>query len=248
MRNLQIVSRPERTMKSCSRFTIIELFVTMVIVVILLALVAPLFERMGAGNRVNSTARIIGSQLSLARQLAQSKSSYVALILPGDVPGLPESNKFKIHRIAYLDDDTSGGYVFSRWAEDSKWLYLPKGCTLMEADDDAGINDGTVYTKLPSDNNITEVDDVDLGGVVRGSNASDDVRAIVYSPTGKIAPAGTTRYITIGEASWTGTSWDIVNPVPPTQMHTNESCANQISIEVNGFTGGLSYLTPEKYP
>jgi hypothetical protein len=67
----------------------------------------------------------------------------------------------------------------------------------------------------------------------------------VFSPAGKLK--GTARFVTVGEATKTGTYWTIRNPVPAGTMATNESCANQVTLEVNRFTGGVTYRTPENY-
>lgn len=245
------------TNRKRKHFTLIELFVVMVIIVILLAILLPLYERMGAGSRVNSAARLIGSQLGLARQLTQSKQRHVALIMPAHdaTQNLPEEYWFSIYRLAYV---TEGGnapndFTWSGWVEDSKWFFTPKGCTIMEADEDKGIQywDGAQITwfPIPEDNNFIRVENVEIGKPLLDTVVFlDQVRAIVYGPNGKLKPQGAFKYITIGEAEplWNGVllSWNLVNQVATS---TNVSCANQITVEINGFTGGISYETPDKY-
>ena len=99
-----------------NNFTLVELFVVMVVIVIMLSLIIPVFERIGAGNRVTSTAKSIGSELSLARQYSQTNSSYIALILPGNTATysgstasgcpaeLPDSHKYTIYNSIDLLD------------------------------------------------------------------------------------------------------------------------------------------------
>ena len=162
----------ERGHKRPARFTLIELFVVMIIIVIMFSILSPMYERIGAANRVGSTARVIGSHLSLARQLAQSKRRYVALVLPGNVSELEVKDKFATFRLAYLDEN---GGVFDSWVEDSKWKYLPKGCSIMEADKDIGIQKVTssvlYYEKNPFDDNMQEINGVNFNGVLVESGA-----------------------------------------------------------------------------
>ena len=246
-------------------FTLVELFVVMVIVVIMLTILIPLFDQMGAGNKVNSTAKSIGSELSLARQYAQTNSSFVALIMPGnnqnsDYPGsppagcpteLPSEYKFTSYRLAYVEL-VGNDYTFNRWVEDSKWFTLPGGNAIMEADDDIGIQNNGNYVSQPNDDTVSVVDGVKFGKPLVNTDGScgdlvaNNVRAVIYAATGKLAPTGTFRYITVGEAQWNEVTGNflIKNAV---QTATNESSANQITIEINGFTGGLSYSTPDNY-
>ena len=90
---------------------------------------------------------------------------------------------------------------------------------------------------------------LNLKTLINSSITLDNVRAVVYGPNGKLTnPQGAFKYVTIGEADplWNGgsLSWSLVNKVATT---TNVSCANQITVEINGFTGGISYETPDKY-
>ena len=256
-------------------FTLVELFVVMVIVVIMLTILVPVFEQMGAGNRVDSTVKSIGSELSLARQYAQTNSTYVALIMPGakdddppndefdtaytsitsptcaNPPDLPAEYKFTTYRLAYVDL-VGSDFIFDRWVEDSKWEFLPSGCTIMEADDEIGIQNGGVYVIQPNDNTISAVQNVPFGPPLVDSICNlegDNIRAVIYSANGKLTPAGAFRYITVGEAQWTAASESflIKNAVAASEPTKNESSANQITIEINGFTGGLSYSNPDNY-
>ena len=64
-------------------FTLTELLVVMVIIVIVMSLVVPSFTSMGAGTAVDSAARMVSTQLMLARNEAVSRRAYVAVLLPG---------------------------------------------------------------------------------------------------------------------------------------------------------------------
>ena len=241
----------------------------MVIIVIMLSILTPVFERMGAGNRVTSTAKSIGSELSLARQYSQTDSSYVALIVPGNTASytgstasgcpaeLPDNYKFAIYRLAHITFDGTS-YNFDRWVDGSKWQILPKGCSVMEVDadigiyDDSGLNDFVTIPAEPGagSSGISIVQNVPFEAPLVDNSCNlegDNVRSVIYAPNGKLTPSGSFRNITIGEAEWNGTTFLINNKVPDGELATNKSCANQLNIEINGFTGGISYQTPDGY-
>ena len=67
-----------------------------------------------------------------------------------------------------------------------------------------------------------------------GGSSVNDVRAVVFGPTGKTI--GDSRQIAIGEAQYYAGNWIIANPVTEA---TNQSCANQINLTLNRFTGGV---------
>ena len=252
------------------KFTLVELFVVMVVIVIMFTLLSPVFERIGAGNRVSSTAKSMGSELSLARQYAQTTRSYIALIAPGNKAtysgsgtsgcptALPDKYRFSTYRLAQVDYDGTN-YNFNSWTDGSTWVFLPKGCSIMEVDEDIGIyNDAGSpkdYVTIPAEPNvgssgITVVQNVPFGLPLVEDTCNlegDSVRAVVYASNGKLSPPGAFRNITIGEAEWNGTTFLIKNKVADGELSTNKSCANQINIKINGFTGAVSYLTPDAY-
>ncbi len=82
-------------------------------------------------------------------------------------------------------------------------------------------------------------------------------RAVIYAPSGKSRPVATHRYITIGEAMYLGGNWLIKKPYVMVDENPkngeddfgieNLSSSNQMTLEINGFTSGLTYISPEKY-
>jgi hypothetical protein len=227
-------------------FSILEMVSVLVVVIIMLAITAPVIGKILSGNAVGNGAREVGGELHIARAACQAKRRYVAVLMPGAESGITDHNKFTCFRLAYVNKGTST-YTFDSFLEATSWKFLPTGAAIMEADGDKGINDdGTVggYSKLPKDNGESEVDDVDLTGL-GGGNKVDDVRAIIYSPSGK--PVGTGLYITVGEAFYSGSSWTIKDPEKAGQSATNQSCKNQMTIVLNAFTGALQYKMPHNY-
>ena len=62
----------------------------------------------------------------------------------------------------------------------------------------------------------------------------------MFSKSGSLR--GATRYITLGEAEYAGGDWRIDSPA---NIATNKSCANQVTLEINRFTGSFEYNYPE---
>lgn len=230
-------------------FTLLEMIVVLVIAAILTIIAAPAFLKIATASGVKVAAKALGSQVNLTRQHALARRRYVALILPGpreSACGIDPRYYYTCYRQAYVTRSGST-YTFSAWVERTNWQFLPKGVSIMEADGDIGINQiGStgVFTRLPADNAYSKVNAVDFRDL-GGNDSVDGVRAVIFSPAGKLK--GDSRFISVGEALKTGSTWTIKNPVPAGDVPTNESCANQLTLEINRYTGGIRYKTPEQY-
>ena len=120
----------------------------------------------------------------------------------------------------------------------------------MEADGDLGIVDSSStpeYSKYPVDDDTSEVEGVEFDKPLTSAPVTKTSRAVIYAPSGKPRPVSSTRYITVGEGDYLGSFWIVKNPGEDTD-NPYRSTANQITVEINGFTGGTSYKTPDKYP
>jgi hypothetical protein len=130
--------------------------------------------------------------------------------------------------------------VFDRWVENTTWSFLPTGASIMEADDDIGIKSGSTYQATPVDDTYSVVKNVPLSPIGSGTA---DVRAVIFAPTGKVlqtAPA----WVTIGEAVFSGGNWIVKKPASDAK---NKSCANQVSIVADAYTGRAIYKYPADY-
>ena len=67
----------------CHSFTLTELMVVVVIAAIMMALVLPAFNSMGAGTAVDSAARMVSAQLMLCISLCNRHWKHIPLHLPG---------------------------------------------------------------------------------------------------------------------------------------------------------------------
>ena len=213
---------------------------TLVLGMIIITMTVATYRKLVTSNLVDSAAQLVGSQLLRARQLALAKRRHTALLMPGPNSTIKDKNRYSSLRVAYINHD-SGVYTFDGWPRTGQWLFTRGTCRIMEADADIGIKDTGNPEKNPKDDNFTQVDDVDLTGLGGGAQV-DDVRAIVFRPSGRVR--GDTRFITIGESVFVAGKWRIINP---DNQSTNVSSANQITLEVNRFTGGVRYRKPENY-
>lgn len=224
-------------------FTLVELLTVMVIMGVLLGIAIPAFEKLTVGTGVDAAARMVGAQMRLARDFAISHRQRVAIIMPQNLGALSGTGyAYTCFRPAIVSRSGSD-YVFDRWVENTNWSFLPAGTSIMEADDDIGIADGGGnYQADPKDNNYTVVDDVPLDPLA--SSTVDDVRAVIFAPAGRVlntAPA----WVTVGDSVYTSAgSWTVRNPANDTY---NKSCANQMSIVADGYTGRAIQKTPADY-
>ena len=235
-------------MRSSRNFTMFELLAVLVIVFIIMAMMVPAFNKLTSGMGVDTAGRTVVAKLRLARQYAITQRTRVAVIMPRAEGGKMMSQyQYSCVRIA-LVTGTGSPYTFDKWMDNSKWSFLPPGTAIMEADVDEGVANGVdAWQKDPAENGGQAVDDVNLSKIETGSaGLVDGVRAIVFLPTGKMSGGAPGRYVTIGEAVFTGGSW-VINNQDTNVSTKNQSCMNQVSIECDYYTGRAIYRTPEEY-
>ncbi|RMD80896.1 MAG: hypothetical protein D6820_06040 [Lentisphaerae bacterium] len=247
------ISPPTFSPPNVSRFTLIEMVVVITIAVIIMSLTVGTYMKIGPGMKLNNSAHAVAVLLSRARQTAMAKRRLVALLMPGpNVSGIPNEKRFAAFRLAYVTEDNSSSpakYVFDSFVEDTEWHFCEEGISIMEADGDCGIRDGSGPLLSPSEENGKTVDDVDLTGL-GGANSVDNVRAVIFAPNNRLK-ASCHQYITLGQANYNSGTWQIENTGTIRNSAgaiTNISCVNQVTIEVNRYTGGTRYYYPEKYP
>ena len=229
------------------RFTLIELLVVVAIMGVIIAVGLPAFEKLTIGSGVDAAVRQVSAQLRLARQYAISNRCKVAVIMPTqEVAG---NARWACFRPAVVSGTTP--FKFVRWVDGTTWTFLPVGSSIMEADDDVGIQSGGSYTVLGDDayqkvgvaSNEVNLDK--LGG----STTAKNVRAVVFSSTGRLAGMSTSLYVTVGEAINNGTvgsagTWIIRNPANAAK---NKSASNQLTITINPYTGRTVTSDPSEY-
>lgn len=204
-------------------FTLIELMAVLVIMVIIMGVTMPAFNKLVIGTGVEAAARMVGGQLRLARQYAITQRANVALLVPrGGQISSPGNVSYVAIRPCVVTRGSSP--TFTRWIPNTKWEFLPAGSVIAEADNDLGMqsppNDGVSGT-----NHTIATLGVSSGAVASGTT---NVRAIVFRPTGRIQ-AATQRIVTVAEGMYVGTGLQIRNT------------SNTYDIHVDQFTGRVTY-------
>jgi len=207
---------------TAARFTLIELLVVILIMGILMALVIPAFKTMGQG--VDSAARMVASQLRLARQYAIAHRRKVAVIMPGPVSGAVPSGLADKRYVAFRAARWNAADSVYQGIPGTKWEFLPKGTIIAEVDNDKN-PDQNDNPWTPTDDTYTKVDYDENGD---GTADYSNQRAVVFLPSGRLD--SDQRYVTVAEGFFTGTLLKIT---------TRE---NYSIIEVDQYTGRVSYV------
>jgi len=144
-------------------FTLVELMVVLIIIGILMAALAPAFNRLMTGNAVGAAERMISGQLALARAEAARRRCDVAIVI------LPKSSSF---RAAYKPND-SGPW---EWMLGSQETWLPTGAIIgqLRTDDITNPKPKDDYPLSNTTSGIT----VEIGGV--------NFPAIIFKPNGRL--------------------------------------------------------------
>ena len=234
---------PSRPQALRRHFTMVELMVVIVIVSIILAFSVPAFQKLAVGSGVDAAARMLSSQLSLARAEAISRRQYIAVIMPGADFEKDDDNdenlyKYQSFRAAIVDNYNSSTKTatFVNWVEGTEWSFLPTGTVIVEADGDTEELDMTADPPQPMGNSWGFSDDspllvadgmspakmIDISGV-----NNHNVRAVIFKPNGRCVQR---TYVTIMEG------------VAPEGTILRENKFNIRVMEINAFTGQIRYL------
>ena len=232
--------------KITRNFTLVELLVVIVIISIILSMVAPAFRRLMVGNSVDSAARMVSSQLMLARAEAIAKRRHVAVIMPATI-NVPSSNnevyKLQAFRSGYVTGSDSS-WTLEEWVPGTQWTFLPTGALIRTVDDKPGgvkfsSNEWEIDSEwIPADNCAGVVDgkgrddddnEIVVAPIIDGATNDSGVRAIIFKPNGW---AEHRKYITIMDGICSANDADI--------ERANKNNINVI--EINAYTGQARYI------
>lgn len=228
------------------RFTLIELLAVTVVVVIVIAIAIPAFSKITTGSGVDAAARTAVGQLRLGRQQAVTQRVKIAVIMPRAEGTVLPQYQYSCVRMAVVTGSSSP-YTFSKWVDNSEWNFLPPGASIMEADADEGIANGTgVFCRDPVENANRTVDGVDLTKVSSGGGTTNGVRAAIFLANGRMSAEAGGLHVTVGEAVRQGGTW-VIKDVDADAGTKNQSCRNQMCIDLDYYTGRCVMKTPDKY-
>lgn len=194
------------------RFTLVELLVVLVITGIMFSLVVAPFDAMMGSTGVDGGARMVASQLRLARQYAISHRKRVAVLFPMD-QGSDEERKFTAFRSCEVD--SSGQWV--DWIDNTKWEYLPAGTIIRDVDATQGAT-----TPVTEPVTVTDVDGV----------AADDFRAVIFKPNGAITYGSGHLYVYVVEGYFDPSL------TPPLRIVRDD---NAQELEIGQYTGRITF-------
>jgi len=212
-------------------FTLIELLTVVAIAAVLIAIMAPAFNRMLFGNKVDQCISALKLGMEMAQAKAVSARKYVAMVLPGDYDSVSDAKLKKFvaggYRLAYLKKESNESFTFISWIPDEPWRNPADGAMLVNvADTAAGAvvdttrSTGSQFTKLAA-----------FSGTDDDLTAFASPRALIFSPYGGLANDGTTTlYFVVTEASVEGGAYRFPNS------------DDKLVLKINPITGRVSEL------
>jgi prepilin-type N-terminal cleavage/methylation domain-containing protein len=214
-------------------FTLIELLTVMLIVGILLAVTVPIIVKLSSGSSVDAGARMIGAQLRLARQEAITKRQPVAVLFP-TVDSGADKVAYVGFRACFVTND-SGTWRFDKWVQNLPWTYVPANAYIAEADDDylSGTPPKPDLVEGGANGTITTVSPLATPPTPDPFVFTNPVRAVVFRAAGRLT--STQRGVTLVEGAI----------APGTTTPVTKNAGNWVTLEVNQFTGRVSFSTPE---
>lgn len=198
------------------QFTLVELLVVIVIMMLLVAIAVPVYSRIMNGSAVGHAARMVSSQLNLARTEACARRKYVAVVFTDETMSYSTAANTPViarraFRSCYLKDEDQ---TFDEWVPGTKWEVLPAGAFLTIANGSSNVGSFA-----------------DDAGYITSFTAK---KVVTFAPTGKPIGTSSRPKITVTEgvvsANDKSTDGEIVK----------KKTDNKISCYVNLYTGAIT--------
>ena len=190
----------------------IEIMLVLVIVSILLIISMPAFNKLVLGSNVDGGARLVLSQIRLARQYAITNRVRVAVLLPAkDFPSggtATDSTRYKASSVRSCIVDSGKNFV--EYVGKTQWAFLPQ----------------SVY--IDDIVNADAVNGVEFPETGSGETA-DNVRSIIFLPSGSVEGGTDVGPIEIEEMILSGSS-----------LQTKDAGSNKVSVTINWLTGRVT--------
>ncbi|MBR0460222.1 MAG: hypothetical protein IJJ26_13380 [Victivallales bacterium] len=230
------------TRKHTSHFSLVELLAVIVIISIILGVTVPAFRNMSTGNSVSAAARMVSSQLMLARAEAISRRCYIAVVMPGAIFSQKSDDtnpyKYQSFRSGIVEPTaTANEFTLKEWVPGTSWNFLPTNAVIamVETSTAAAIEwNDTEKRHLPKDSysiadgaGIAKVKDGATNKLLDGVTNDAFVRAIIFTPSGKCLLKSA---ITVMEG------------VAPNGEIQRENKQNIRVMEIQRYTGQVIYL------
>lgn len=213
---------------SKKHFTLVELLVVLVIISLILGFIIPAFTKLTRGSSVEIAARMIASQLNLARAEAISRRCNVAVFMLGkntditsiDASGVnPDATEewgYSAFRSAIVDGDGN----FQEWVPGTQWTTVPQGALifLVKNDNASPLLDGS---NKPLNSWTPGTDDI-----------QEAPRRVGFTPKGYSLNGDACITICEGIAYKENLEFGFIRP----------NFANCIVMKVNKYSGRVSYL------
>ena len=201
-------------------FTLVELMVVILIMAVALGMLLPAFTSMGAGSAVDGAARMVSSQLMLARSEAIATRKRIAVVFPGGTftSGASDTNNYKYQsfRSGVIGSGTTSPYTLDKWVTGTDWAFIPNKAVIRDisttmpdviklAETSEEINeygagayfrdsDKTAFTVLNDSDKVSD-GTAETAKIINGQSNSN-VRCVVFKANGGCTQ---TLYITIME-------------------------------------------------
>ncbi len=209
---------------SKKHFTLVELLVVLVIISLILGFIVPAFTKLSRGSSVEIAARMIASQLNLARAEAISRRCNIAVFMYGkdyDISTIDPDGKeewgFSAFRSAIVDGDGN----FQEWVPGTQWTTIPQGALILFVQD-------ADTSPLLDSSNVPRPDE----WTPATTDIQENLRKVAFTPKGYSLNGDACISICEGIAYKDNTDFGFIRP----------NFKNCIVMKVSRFTGKVTYL------